>query len=647
MSGAPQGALVDISVIRQHVGLVHAAAARALDGVPDPGVLQLVTIDPSDKAIDATRFTIGAVDAMVSAAAAAARKGINVYVEGRTLDPGASGRGDTVATRYVFALVDDADHDKGKGGHLALEPSLAVETSPGNRHAWLFLDKGMRAWTAEPLGRAMRAATGSDSATAKLTQPYRVAGTPNFPDAGKRARGRVVTPTRILSTDGPTWSLEELSSAFPPVKMTPAKVVPVERSGVRSPAVETLAAEIGATDRSGRFFRIIIAAQRAGMLVGDVEDLLREHPDGAGGKYLEPTDRLVAEIIRAWPRAEKLSAVPTLPPTYPDRAVPVEEARAAVRKAIADHLARGAGQRAIRVATGIGKTRMAIEAVVAYIRGRRASGDRSGFLFAVPTHRLGEEVAAQFKTLGISARVFRGRAAEDPDLAGTDTSMCLDLKSVSLAQAIGATVSRACCKGEDLTTGKQALCALHHRCGYQRQLTGQPDIWVVPHQILFRGGGAIGEVAGVIIDESFWQAGLAIETRGLTVDSVAELPKMPKHGPSPQWYIAAAHRATLARALRRQTEIGGVKRRHLVAEGLTPQACTDAIRAEWALKAHAPMWPNMPAELRQAATETGEVGLTRFRALAHFAWISRCGHAPTAQRLQGIVPAQLKAVHAK
>ncbi len=338
MTTASDAGMVDPGTVRVFCRMIHDAAARALDGAVDPGMLQLDMLHPNGGGMQSVRFPIGAADAMADSAISAAEGGLNVYVEGRTIDVRASaGRGRANATRGVFALVDDSDGEKGKGGDLKLSPTWAIESSPGNRHNWIVLDRAMTADEAEPLGRGLRAWIGSDSATAKLTQPYRVAGTPNFPDAKKRARGRVTAPTRILDMAGPVWSAAELAGIVPPAPERPAAHVPGGRSGATSGTVEDLAAETG-DDRSGRFWDAVRAAIRAGMLPADLEDVFRRHPDGCASKYLHPYDRLAEEIARAWGKAapeveaEAEATAAGVEPTYPSRAVPVAEARAAVRK---------------------------------------------------------------------------------------------------------------------------------------------------------------------------------------------------------------------------------------------------------------------------------------------------------------------------
>jgi hypothetical protein len=115
-----------------------------------------------------------------------AKGGYNVYVEARSVRPGRPderGRGKIESTIGCFAFVVDRDGDRGKSGHVNGDASVVVETSPGNFHEWLFLDRALDAGDAKPLGEMIRKATGTDSDTGVVTQPYRVRGTPNYPDA--------------------------------------------------------------------------------------------------------------------------------------------------------------------------------------------------------------------------------------------------------------------------------------------------------------------------------------------------------------------------------------------------------------------------------------------------------------------------------
>ena len=306
-------------------------------------------------------------------------------------------------------------------------------------------------------------------------------------------------------------------------------------------------------------------------------------------------------------------------PTYPDNSVPIAEARAKARAAIEGHFAAGQGVRAIKVSTGVGKTRIAAEVIAADVNRRRAlteTGrrakrkgkavrDKRGMLFAVPTHKLGDEVEGLFSDAGVTSKVFRGRSAPDPGMAGTGRQMCLDHEATQLAFDAGLTISTSCCKGKNPKTDTKVECKFYHECGYQAQLRAEPDVWIAAHQILFQAQAALGDVAGVVIDEGFWEAGLRLNGKGLTLDEVGAEPAAP-----PLWLRDTAadiaeNRRRLALALRRQNETGGVRREHLAAEGLDADFCAKAYKAEWDLKPDPVMWPGMPPAARRAAARLG------------------------------------------
>jgi putative DNA primase/helicase len=306
----------DPAVVRAFFEAIHDQAARALNGANDPGLLQLVRVHPADGSTATSRFTIGDVDQMVEAALGDASAGHNVYVEGRTVAKNTKGRGLTGDTRGVFAFAVDSDADKGKAGKADFDASLTVETSPGNSHRWLFLDRALPPDQARPIGDAIRAATGADSDTGVITQPYRVAGTPNFPDAKKVARGRVCTSTRILDQTGTLWTPEALLAAFPAKPRPNGKANGSSgsngsggpgKAGLFTPArVEELVSEpVAMGGRSERFFAAACYAAEGGMTLDELEDLMRQHPEGCASKYLKGRDRLRKELERVWPKAEK------------------------------------------------------------------------------------------------------------------------------------------------------------------------------------------------------------------------------------------------------------------------------------------------------------------------------------------------------
>src|SRR5829696_993862 len=99
-----------------------------------------------------------------------------------------------------------------------------------------------------------------------------------------------------------------------------------DKTGVFSDEVEALVAERG-DDRSLQFWNAVRVAIAGGMGPGDLEELMRQHPEGCASKFLTP-DRLRKEIDRAWSKAHAGSGVAIVDPAYPDLAQPVADARA-------------------------------------------------------------------------------------------------------------------------------------------------------------------------------------------------------------------------------------------------------------------------------------------------------------------------------
>lgn len=614
----------DPVAVRAFAERLHSHVAVAFAGFRDPGMMQLVAIHPTSEATLTFPFKIGEVSYMVNEAIRQAESGHNVYVEARTVQSGVrrGKRGGIADTVGVFGLVNDADADKGKAGRLSIEPSFVIETSPGNAHHWILLDRPLAAQQAQELGAAIRAQGGADSASGVITQPYRIPGTPNYPGRLKVARGRTTVATGIISLDGKVWTAAELQAAFPnqPKAQVERRNRQEGSSGVTSPRVEDLVSETGG-DRSSRFYAAVAWAFKDGLTPGDLEALMRQYPEGCGSKYLEPYDRLTREIDRAWDKVEaEANEVheAAANPAYADASSPIEEARRAVQDGVqrfieAAEAYRLAGDpdavppvQALAVTTGVGKTRATARAVAEYVIGRRESGKPAKpILYAVPTHRLGDEIEAQFVEQGVSARVFRGRQADDP--SRPDQTMCDDLEAVGIALSMGggSSVSKMCCKAK-MEDGTEARCAFFATCSYQAQVTTQPEVWIVAHQLLFSAGSALGKVEFVIVDEGFWQTGIRIPKRGLTLD---EIGSMVLSKGAAQDFLAndvESYRAQLARALKRQGQPGGVRRADLAAEGLDVDRCTAAISAEWKLKDKVAIYPGMSRAERKVAARAAE-----------------------------------------
>jgi hypothetical protein len=148
--------------------------------------------------------------------------------------------------------------------------------------------------------------------------------------------------------------------------------------------------------------------------------------------------------------------------------------------------------RAMRVDTGVGKTRIVVEEI--------AKSGKPGIMYGVPTHKLGSDIERQFSDHGVVARVFRGRSADDPEKVGS--KMCLNLAAVEIALKCQADVARTCCE----YNGK--CCHFFDQCGYQRQQATRPQVWIVATDMVFHRVAAFGTPRALIIDESFWQKAL-------------------------------------------------------------------------------------------------------------------------------------------
>jgi hypothetical protein len=91
---------------------------------------------------------------------------------------------------------------------------------------------------------------------------------------------------------------------------------------------------------------------------------------------------------------------------------------------------------AIKIETGLGKTEQAIADV--------AASGRKGVVYTVDRHLLGEKIEERLAAVGVSAKVFRGRGADDPNNPGKQ--MCLEPARVALAMRVHADISKTCCK---------------------------------------------------------------------------------------------------------------------------------------------------------------------------------------------------------
>ena len=258
---------------------------------------------------------------------------------------------------------------------------------------------------------------------------------------------------------------------------------------------------------------------------------------------------------------------------------------------------------AIQVAVGAGKSEAARRGLVRLVAELRAKGDGRNVAIAVPTLALGAEQAQKLidipeaSAAGLKVRVWRGREAADPDAPGQ--AMCRDMPAVQLALELALDVQTTVCRRK-LRDGTVAECPFFTSCGYQRQRQAKADIWISAHQLLFtEKPDALGKLAAVVVDESFWQAGLVPES-AFPVDALdpATLPDDLALAPLPSL------RAIALDVLRAHDD-GPLLREKFLAAGLSEESAIKARRLELNRMVEGndlpDLVPGMSAEARKAA----------------------------------------------
>jgi putative DNA primase/helicase len=260
-----------------------------------------------------------------------------------------------------------------------------------------------------------------------------------------------------------------------------------------------------------------------------------------------------------------------------------------------------------RSPTGVGKTRVGAKQISADRRRRQLIQERSPLAtrpwgYFGPTHRLNESTAEQFREQGLSAQVYYGRTAWDRGVPGNEelppnkrTLMCLKPERVALAIAAHQSVPETCChkrprKGNG---GKEEKCEHFdegsNQCGYQKQFNGGvPDVWLAPHEMLFHAHHALSELAGIIIDETFWAKGIYGVGEGhpsLTLDEIDP------SGDSAFAKARTVHRHRLLELLRKHP-MGGLQRERFIGE-ISKEECSEAIGREWSVVDRIKMTPEM------------------------------------------------------
>nr|WP_176849787.1 toprim domain-containing protein [Belnapia rosea] len=273
---------------------------------------------------------------------------------------------------------------------------------------------------------------------------------------------------------------------------------------------------------------------------------------------------------------------------------------------------------AIRVGVGIGKSENARRMIARELAAMRHRGDLRTAALAVPTHALGDEQARRFEALpesranGLSAAVWRGRRAPDPQAPGF--AMCRNLEAVADAQAVGATVQTSVCRQvrRDKDSGERTeiLCPFFDECGYQRQAVQRPDLMIVPHELIYsQKPKAIGNLAFLVVDEAAWQDGLeGVSGRGITLSLEALRPTVSIPGDR-QGIDTARIRDVHQRVSMALCTLqdGPLRRDAMLAADILDCTAADGVALTWRRKADPDLRPDMtPADRKAAVAEVAE-----------------------------------------
>jgi len=255
----------------------------------------------------------------------------------------------------------------------------------------------------------------------------------------------------------------------------------------------------------------------------------------------------------------------------------------------------------LKVGIGLGKTREALASAVQWV-----TEDRGPVVYAVPTHHLSAELLARtekeiaHQKASITVAVWRGREAEDP---ATGKSMCQDIETVKAVQAVSGNPQDLVCEKSE------RQCPYFSACPYQEQRRQRADIWLVAHHALFtQKPEAIPEPSLVVIDESFWRAGLrGIDGHPVVVSEhqIADRPYMTKALGGEDIFATAdldkeltPKRRKLLAAIAANGS-GPLSRAALIEAGLTHDQAIQAGKLEWRRQVDIGGFPGMDAKARR------------------------------------------------
>ena len=302
--------------------------------------------------------------------------------------------------------------------------------------------------------------------------------------------------------------------------------------------------------------------------------------------------------------------------TAQQAAMPIGDARAALELAVArfeatiprqpirfmgEELAMPGAVRAVRVSTGVGKTRAAVNMIARMQESGKVSAATPAF-YAVPSHKLAEELLTRARQEhGIEGvEVWRGREAKNP---ATGEPMCSDLGAVKDAMAVGSPVQTSVCKF------KGRKCRFFDQCAYQKQRKRKAALWIGAHELLIaRRPSTIKKPAFILVDEDFEESFLiGVEGKPTLVnhDTLMREPwavdrETGRYDDSKTADLRAElmpMRRAVADWLQ-DAPLGYVPAKTVIDGGMNREDLTRAISGEYSCAKHATIVPNMSKEER-------------------------------------------------
>ncbi len=310
-------------------------------------------------------------------------------------------------------------------------------------------------------------------------------------------------------------------------------------------------------------------------------------------------------------RARGPVALPeTVPPTYPDRSVPLTVARAQTKAIIARFAQRiAAGETPnllLRATPGAGKSHEVIDAAPDLLEAANSAGKGGALHHLVPRHNLSGElrdrIAARHPELPTG--MWRGVDWVNPE-DPTDRS-CLDPELPRAAAAAGLAPSAAC-----------VTCKL--ACQYKAQRRGDAKIQLGAANLALRAlPNALPDAAALVLDEDFTSAAIA----GVDKLHPIQLAVSALHDTSTGGVTGIARERLLflrrlaADAIERQDHDGGLLRDVFVAVGFTADSAKEWAELEWETKPKVKLQKDMPREaVLELLAEAAAGGFTRLRPL--------------------------------